>query len=210
MTKSISDVRPGAPTDAAESSGIPEEITVLPPGVSPWFTVIVPTRNEAGNVRPLLARLAVSLDGAVAEVLFVDDSTDDTDDAIRSVARNSGCAVRLLHRAADRAAGRPRRRGGGRSSPRSRHLGGGDGRRPAAPAGAGGAAGRRRPVPWPRSGRRQPLGRCGPVRRAVRWVSAGGVRAGHRQPRRRCSRAGWRGCPIRCPASSRSGWRPWT
>ncbi len=104
MTKSISDVRPGVPTDAAESSGlpeeIPEEITVLPPGVAPWFTVIVPTRNEAGNVQPLLARLAASLDGAVAEVLFVDDSTDGTDEVIRSVARNSGCAVRLLHRAA--------------------------------------------------------------------------------------------------------------
>jgi hypothetical protein len=37
MTKSISDVRPGVPTDAAGSSGIPEEITVLPPGVSPWL-----------------------------------------------------------------------------------------------------------------------------------------------------------------------------
>src|SRR6476469_4870757 len=100
MTKSISDVRPEVPNDAAESSGIPEEITVLPPGVSPWFTVIVPTRNEAGNVRALLARLAASLNGTVAEVLFVDDSTDGTDDVIRLVARNSGCAVRLLHRAA--------------------------------------------------------------------------------------------------------------
>src|SRR6478752_651093 len=102
MTKSTSDVRPGVATEAAESSGMmPEEITVLPPGVSPWFTVIVPTRNEAGNVRPLLARLAASLSSTVAEVLFVDDSTDGTDEVIRSVARSSGCAVRLLHRATD-------------------------------------------------------------------------------------------------------------
>src|SRR6478735_5850046 len=100
MTKSISDVRPGVPTDATKSSGIPEEITVLPPGMAPWFTVIVPTRNEAGNVQPLLARLAAGLNDAVAEVLFVDDSTDGTDAEIRSVARNLGCAVSLLHRAA--------------------------------------------------------------------------------------------------------------
>src|SRR6476659_1652976 len=97
MTKSISDVRLGVPTDAAESSGL-EEITSLPPGVAPWFTVIIPTRNEAGNIEPLLTRLTGGLGEAVVEVLFVDDSTDGTDQVIRDVGLRSGQAVRLIHR----------------------------------------------------------------------------------------------------------------
>jgi glycosyltransferase involved in cell wall biosynthesis len=60
--------------------------------------VIVPTRDEAANVRPLLARLASSIGDAVAEVLFVDDSSDGTADAIRTAGRQSGMAVRLIHR----------------------------------------------------------------------------------------------------------------
>src|SRR4029077_7827410 len=78
----------------------PEELTELPPGTSPWFTVIIPTRNEAGSIEPLLHRLAAGLGDAIAEVLFVDDSQDETPDIIRSCARTSGLAVRLLHRGA--------------------------------------------------------------------------------------------------------------
>jgi len=76
----------------------PEEVTSLPPGVAPWFTVIVPTRNETGNVEPLLSRLAAGVGDAVVEVLFIDDSTDGTDQAIRDIGRRSGQAVRLIHR----------------------------------------------------------------------------------------------------------------
>jgi dolichol-phosphate mannosyltransferase len=75
-----------------------EEITSLPPGVAPWFTVVVPTRNESGNVEPLLERLRASLESTVTEVLFVDDSDDGTDDVIRVAGRISGLPVRLLHR----------------------------------------------------------------------------------------------------------------
>jgi len=70
----------------------------LPPGTEPWFTVIVPTRNEAGNIEQLLSRLADGLGDAVAEVLFVDDSSDGTDRVIRELGRTSGRAVRLIHR----------------------------------------------------------------------------------------------------------------
>jgi hypothetical protein len=41
-------------------------------------TVVVPTRNEAGNVAELVARLEALPGGAVAEIVFVDDSDDDT------------------------------------------------------------------------------------------------------------------------------------
>jgi dolichol-phosphate mannosyltransferase len=83
----------------------PEELTALPPGLAPWFTVVIPTRNEAGNIDPLLQRLAAGLGEAVAEVLFVDDSEDETPGVIRATARGSGLAVRLLHRSSGNRAG---------------------------------------------------------------------------------------------------------
>lgn len=62
-------------------------------------TVIVPTRNEAGNVPELTRRLAEVLpcDGS-HELLFVDDSDDDTPAVVRSVSTRSALPVRLLHR----------------------------------------------------------------------------------------------------------------
>ena len=50
----------------------------------PKLTVIVPTYNEAGNVRELHARLDAVLAGVDWEVLFVDD--DSPDDTARRVA----------------------------------------------------------------------------------------------------------------------------
>lgn len=76
----------------------PQDLTVLPPDAAAWFTIIVPTRNEEGSVRPLLSSLADSLNGIPAEVLFVDDSGDSTPEVIRQSARECGLAVRLLHR----------------------------------------------------------------------------------------------------------------
>jgi glycosyltransferase involved in cell wall biosynthesis len=43
------------------------------------LTVIVPTRNEAGNIAPLVRRLSTALRGRRAEFIFVDDSDDDTE-----------------------------------------------------------------------------------------------------------------------------------
>jgi len=50
------------------------------------LTVIVPTRNEAQNILPLLKRLAAALTGVPFEVLFMDDSTDNTPEAIAQAA----------------------------------------------------------------------------------------------------------------------------
>jgi dolichol-phosphate mannosyltransferase len=50
------------------------------------LAIIVPTLNEAGNVRPLLARLEAALRGIAYEVIFVDDdSSDGTPEIIREV-----------------------------------------------------------------------------------------------------------------------------
>ncbi len=88
-----------------ESASGPSDLTVLPPGTTAWFTIIVPTRNEEGSVRPLLSSLADSLTGIPAEVLFVDDSGDSTPEVIAQAARECGLAVRLLHRPAGARAG---------------------------------------------------------------------------------------------------------
>src|SRR5215217_7226897 len=66
--------------------------------VPPQLTVIIPTRNEAGNVEPLLERLSAVLAGTAAEILFVDDSDDDTPDEVARVGHGLPLPVRLLRR----------------------------------------------------------------------------------------------------------------
>lgn len=77
-------------------------------------SIIVPTRNESGNVAALVRGLEQvmsrafpgSSGGLGAEIIFVDDSDDETPEAIREAARSSLVDVRLLHR-------EPGRRDGG-------------------------------------------------------------------------------------------------
>ena len=61
-------------------------------------TIVVPTFNESPNVEPLVARITAALEGEEADVLFVDDSTDDTPDVVRRSAERSAIPVRLIHR----------------------------------------------------------------------------------------------------------------
>ena len=65
---------------------------------TPAVSVIIPTRAEADNVGPLVARLDRVLPDLPVEVIFVDDSDDDTPDAIRTI--ESSRAVYLIHRSA--------------------------------------------------------------------------------------------------------------
>ena len=99
-------------------------------GHTPAISVVLPTREEAENVRPLVARLERVLPDLPVEIIFVDDSDDDTPDAIRAI--DSSRAVYLIHRrrrGARRRAGRRRGRGHARCARavRLRH-----GRRPPA------------------------------------------------------------------------------
>lgn len=61
-------------------------------------TVVVPTRNERDNVAPLLARLERVRPELRLEVLFVDDSSDDTPSVIEAQAERSSRTVSVLHR----------------------------------------------------------------------------------------------------------------
>jgi dolichol-phosphate mannosyltransferase len=92
------DLFSAATSAIADGVNAPEDITSLEPGFAAWFTIIIPTRNEAESVGPLLERLRAGMGVALSEVLFVDDSSDETPDAIRAAGRECGLAVRLLHR----------------------------------------------------------------------------------------------------------------
>lgn len=63
------------------------------------LTIIVPTFNEAPNVEELVDRVAAAVAGIDAEIVFVDDSTDDTPAEIDRVASEASIPVRCVHRA---------------------------------------------------------------------------------------------------------------
>jgi dolichol-phosphate mannosyltransferase len=73
--------------------------------VAPELTVIIPTRNEADNIGPLLERVTAALAGTPAEILFVDDSDDGTAAEVERLGRNLPVAVRVLQRSPDQREG---------------------------------------------------------------------------------------------------------
>ncbi|GAA3031287.1 glycosyltransferase [Streptomyces glomeratus] len=62
-------------------------------------TIVVPTFNESANIRELLRRITESVPSRLpCEVVFVDDSTDDTPDVIFREAQDCPFPVTVLHR----------------------------------------------------------------------------------------------------------------
>jgi dolichol-phosphate mannosyltransferase len=61
-------------------------------------SLIVPTRNEAANISELLVRLGRLPAGVLGEVIFVDDSDDETPAAVAYLAGSVDFAVDLVHR----------------------------------------------------------------------------------------------------------------
>ncbi|WP_433452177.1 glycosyltransferase [Streptomyces sp. CA-142005] len=79
-----------APAQGLDAVEVPE------PGA---VTVVVPTFNESANIRQLLHRITESVPARLpCEVLFVDDSTDDTPEVIREAAKDCPFPVAVLHR----------------------------------------------------------------------------------------------------------------
>ena len=70
--------------------------------VGPELSLVIPTRNEAGNIPTLVARIRQALDGFATEIIFVDDSDDHTPTVIQECSRLSQTPIRLLHRPRDR------------------------------------------------------------------------------------------------------------
>lgn len=61
------------------------------------LSIVVPSYNESGNVENLVKQLDDALIGIDHEIIFVDDSTDNTPDVIRQIMENNK-GVRLEHR----------------------------------------------------------------------------------------------------------------
>ncbi len=70
----------------------------MPPSYDAPLTIIVPTRNEAANIQPLLTRLAAALGDTPFSVLFVDDSTDETAEVIQATAVTSPFPIHIIAR----------------------------------------------------------------------------------------------------------------
>ncbi|MBN9155496.1 MAG: glycosyltransferase family 2 protein [Microbacterium sp.] len=62
------------------------------------LSIVVPTYNESPNVAELVRRVGLAVQGIDAEMIFVDDSTDDTPDEVRRAALTATLPVRVIHR----------------------------------------------------------------------------------------------------------------
>jgi dolichol-phosphate mannosyltransferase len=80
------------------SSGAAREYTD-PPTTGPALSVVIPTRNEEGNIELLVERLDKVLASTTAEILFVDDSDDDTLAAVERARGLCRHEIRAIHRA---------------------------------------------------------------------------------------------------------------
>ncbi|MFL5663639.1 MAG: glycosyltransferase, partial [Ktedonobacteraceae bacterium] len=70
------------------------------------LSIVVPTRNEHDNIWPLLESLRNALHGLRVEVIFVDDSEDDTPEVIQNATRTMSSSlfhIQLEHRLAGEA-----------------------------------------------------------------------------------------------------------
>ncbi len=69
------------------------------PSAPPLVSVVVPVRNEAANIAPLITEIRAALAGVAHEIVYVDDgSDDDTAGMLRAAASDAPLTV-LRHRA---------------------------------------------------------------------------------------------------------------
>ena len=72
--------------------------------VTPSLSLILPTLNEAGNIATLIGRLQEVLPDEELQIIFVDDSTDGTAEAIEQERERSRHEITLIHRPPERRA----------------------------------------------------------------------------------------------------------
>lgn len=79
--------RPGS--GATARRGMPEP--------APLLSVVVPVRDEAPNIRPLVGEIRTALAAEAAEIVYVDDgSRDETPARLAEAAREGGIPLRIL------------------------------------------------------------------------------------------------------------------
>ena len=76
-----------------------------PRGDAPVVSLVIPTRNEADNVRALVDRVTAALAATPFEICFVDDSDDTTGDLLLDLAHSNPSIRCLLRQGADRTGG---------------------------------------------------------------------------------------------------------
>ena len=66
---------------------------------APTVSIVVPVRNEADNVAPLIDEIAAALDGRwIYEIIYVNDgSTDATADRLAAIMANRGNVRQIRH-----------------------------------------------------------------------------------------------------------------
>ena len=70
------------------------------PPAAPLISVVVPVRNEASNIAPLIAEIRAALAGVAHEIVYVDDGSTDATPQELAAARAEGAPLRVLcHRA---------------------------------------------------------------------------------------------------------------
>ena len=69
--------------------------TALPPA-APLISVVVPVRNEAPNIAPLIAEISAALAGVAHEIVYVDDGSTDATPQELAAARAEGAPLRVL------------------------------------------------------------------------------------------------------------------
>jgi dolichol-phosphate mannosyltransferase len=67
----------------------------------PVISVVVPVKNEAGNIAPLIAEIAAALTGRAFEIVYVNDgSTDATEQELRALMRECPWLRQIRHESA--------------------------------------------------------------------------------------------------------------
>jgi dolichol-phosphate mannosyltransferase len=74
-------------------------------GAAPVVSLVIPTRNEASNIEPLVSRIKAALADTPFELCFVDDSEDSTAEVLIELARADPSVRCLLRHGADRKGG---------------------------------------------------------------------------------------------------------
>ena len=67
-------------------------------GDEPMVSVVVPAKNESGNIAPLVAEIAAALAGRAFEIVYVNDgSTDATEQELRALMREHSWLRQIRH-----------------------------------------------------------------------------------------------------------------
>ncbi len=75
----------------------PKKISQLKGNIMEMLSVVVPTFNEKGNVENLVRQIGDALNGIEYEIVFIDDSTDETPEVLQKLSEENS-RVRYEHR----------------------------------------------------------------------------------------------------------------